>query len=371
MNYQEYNYSLNQQLESNWWTNVFIIFILAKLLMLYAYSTVNNGGGFIHSVMRADSWWFDNIIHNGYMMQVLTNDPIRMNQANWAFFPLYPMLCKLMIGITGLNAAIVEVAVNQTELLICLFLTYKMALKNMSPNSAIFLPLVIAFSPANIWFLAAYSDMTYLLFTVLVFQAYRVKRYWLAALLGYFLTLSRFVGIVIIVSHLISYWQYKQFNLRNSIELVLQLIIISSGLLTFMVYLHFKCGDALAFYHIQAAWGHLSTDWLHTPLKSFMDTWHSGVEHDRFFLAIAPFFLVILLLHKRFAEFAFAFLCLLAPILAGSLWSYSRYVLGIYPIYLSISLLHRRYPLLALGVLLLFVFISAGYYNDWFNDRWV
>jgi hypothetical protein len=302
---------------------------------------------------------------------VLTNDPIRMNQANWAFFPLYPMICKMIVGLSGLNAALVEIGVNQIELIICLCIVYKMALQNMSPNSALILPLVIAFSPANIWFIAAYSDMTYLLLTVLVFRSYAAKRYWLAAFLGYFLSLSRFVGIVIIVSHLISYWRNNQLDPRNIVKLLLQAIIISAGLLTFMVYLHFKCGDALAFYHIQAAWGHLSTDWLHEPVKSLTDTWHSGVDHDRFFLLLAPFFLVILLLYKRFEEFAFAFLCLLAPIVAGSLWSYSRYLLGIYPIYLSISLLHKRYQLLALGVLLLLVFISAGYYNDWFNDRWV
>ena len=62
---------------------------------------------------------------------------------------------------------------------------------------------------------------------------------------------------------------------------------------------------------------------------------------------------------------------MLAPIAAGSLWSYSRYALGMYPFYLACGLIARKSYLLGLGILLIAVFISASYWTVWLNDGWV
>lgn len=347
-----------------------VIFFIAKLMLLYEYYiVVNNGLGFIDSVMRGDSWWFHYTIQNGYMASPLTNDPIRMGQANWAFFPLYPIICTAIHFISNLEIRLIEIWVNQLELFLCLITSYKLALQTLPKQSAIFLPLAIATSPANIWFIAAYSDMTFLLLSVIAFDRLSNKQYWQFAIVGFLLSLSRFVGVLIIIPLLINFMRNNQ---RQPIKsLIIQIIIIMSGLLSFMLYLYFKTGDALAFYHIQSAWGHLNTQWINSPIDTFIKTWRTGVSHDRVFLIIAPASLMLLIIEKKYEEFSFAFLCIIAPIAAGSLWSFSRYLLGLYPFYLSIALIHRRNNLVGIAILIILAFISADYCNTWLNGNWV
>lgn len=347
-----------------------IIFVIAKLMLLYEYYiAVNNGLGFLDSVMRGDSWWFHYTIQNGYMTSPLTNDPIRMGQANWAFFPLYPIICKAIYFISNFEISLIEILVNQLELFLCLIISYKLALKTQPKQSAIFLPLIIATSPANIWFIAAYSDMTFLLLTIIAFDRLSNKQYWQFAIAGFLLSLSRFVGFLIIIPLLIKSMRNNQRQPNKN--LIIQALIIMSGLFSFMLYLYIKAGDALAFYHIQSAWGHLNTKWLTSPIDSFIKTWHTGVSHDRVFLIIATASLMLLIIEKKYEEFSFAFLCIIAPIVAGSLWSFSRYLLGLYPFYLSIALINQRSNLVGIGILVILAFISADYCNTWLNGNWV
>ncbi len=362
-----------------------LIFALGKLMLIFEWSqVVNTGLGFIDSVMRGDSWWFKNIVEHGYMHEVLTADPIRPLQANWAFFPLFPILTKLL-SLVGLPSSIAAIIVNQTQLLLSLYLAYWLALKSLPPRAAVFVPLMIAMSPANIWFMAAYSDMTYLFLSIVAFYCLKSERLWWFALSGALLALSRFAGVFILAALIIHYLQrYKcQRNQKLSnappvpdsqhiiIILLTQSIIVFSGLGAFMFTLYLIMGDPLAFYHIQSAWGHLGTNWWGNPWQTLLEIWNTGVAHDRLFLLLAPLWLSILIWEGYYAEAAFSFFCLLIPVAAGSLWSYSRYALGLYPFYLTIALIAKRSPPLALAILLLSVFISASYWTTWLNDGWV
>lgn len=349
-----------------------IIFCLAKLMLVYEWSqVVNTGLSFVGSVMRGDSWWFKNIVEHGYMHQVLVGDPIRNGQANWAFFPLFPLITKV-VTLLGFSSSIAAIIVNQLFLFLALVVGYKIGLLSFSRSIALIIPLAIAVSPANIWFMAAYSDMSYLFISMLAFYCLQRQSYWWFVFLGFLLALTRFTGFLLIVPLVISYW--RNHNLLTDKKwrwLLLQIMLIISGLGVFMLVLYLTMGDPLAFYHIQSAWGHLGTSWFKEPLQSWLSTWHSGVGHDRLFLALVPLWLAVLLWDKYYEEAAFALVCLLAPLAAGSLWSYSRYVLGVYPLYLAIALIARKSYLLGLMLLLLAAFISAGYWTTWLNDGWV
>lgn len=358
------------------WGRVFceclLIFCLAKLMVVYEWSQiVNTGLSFVDSVMRGDSWWFKNIVEHGYMQRVLSDDPIRVGQANWAFFPLFPLLTKF-VTLLGFSTAIAAIIVNQLFLLLALIVSYRIGLNLFSRQIALLLPLSIAVSPANIWFIAAYSDMSYLFISLLAFYCLSQRNYWWFVWWGFLLALTRFTGFLLIIPLIISYYRSGNlFTITKIWRLLLQCGLIFSGLGVFMLVLYLAMGDALAFYHIQSAWGHLGTSWFKEPLQSWLATWHSGVGHDRLFLALVPLWLIILVWDKYYEEAAFAAVCLLAPLAAGSLWSYSRYVLGIYPFYLAIAVIARKNYIVGILLLLIAAFISAGYWTTWLNDGWV
>lgn len=347
------------------------IFLVAKVMLMFEWNQVANSSlGFIFSIMRGDSWWFKNIVEHGYMHTVLTNDPIRMNQANWAFFPFFPLMVKA-VTIFGFSTESASVIVNQVELFASLYFSYQLTLTYLPKQTAMFVPLAIAVSPANIWFLAAYSDMTYLLLTILAFYSLRLRSYWWFAIIGCLLSLTRFVGFLIILPLLIHYYRNKMWSRRDLINLALQAFIILCGLLSFMFLLYEVMGDPIAFYHIQSAWGHLGTSWFSDPIGSIRGTWGSGVGHDRIFVVLLPIWLIVLIWNKYYEEAAFAFMSMLAPIAAGSLWSYSRYAMGLYPLYFAIALIARKNYIAGLAILLIATFISASYYTTWLSDGWV
>lgn len=359
----------------SWWRIVgecLLIFCIAKLMVVYEWSqVVNTGLSFVDSVMRGDSWWFKNIVEHGYMHETVTGDPIRNGQANWAFFPLFPLLTKL-VTFLGSSSSIAAIIVNQLFLLLALIISYRLALGMFSRQVALLLPLAIAVSPANIWFMAAYSDMSYLFISILAFYCLQRQSYWWFVFFGFLLALTRFTGFLMIVPLIISYWRNGYLLAgKKWWRLILQSALILSGLGAFMLVLYLTMGDPLAFYHIQSAWGHLGTSWFREPITSWLATWHSGVGHDRLFLVLVPLWLIILVWDKYYEEAAFALVCLLAPLAAGSLWSYSRYVMGIYPFYLAIAVIARKNYLLGILMLLLAAFISAGYWTTWLNDGWV
>ena len=350
-----------------------IIFALAKIMLVFEWSqVVNNGLPFVFSVMRGDSWWFKNIVEHGYMQQVLTNDPIRMGQANWAFFPFFPLLVKL-VSLVGFTSDIAAIVVNQIQLFLALIVSYLLALQLFEQNrlAAMCVPLLIAMSPANIWFMAAYSDMTYLFISIVAFYCLHHDRLWWFTLCGFLLAFTRFTGFLLILPLVVYYLRQHKFSKSERFKLVLQSLFILCGLVVFMLVLYVVMGDPLAFYHIQSAWGHLGTSWFTSPWQSLISTWGSGVGHDRLFVILVPFWLAILIWQRYYEEAIYGFFCMLAPIAAGSLWSYSRYALGMYPFYLACGLIARKNYLLGLGILLIAVFISASYWTVWLNDGWV
>ncbi len=358
------------------WGRIFgeclLIFCLAKLMLVYEWSQmVNTGLSFLDSVMRGDSWWFKNIVEHGYMRETVTGDPLRNGQANWAFFPLFPLLTKA-VTLLGFTTALAAIIVNQLFLLLALIVSYRIGLSLFQRQIALFLPLAIAVSPGNIWFMAAYSDMSYLFISLVAFYCLHRQSYWWFVWWGFLLALTRFTGFLLIVPLIISYWRNGNlFSAKKIWWLLLQSVLILCGLGVFMLVLYLRMGDALAFYHIQSAWGHLGTSWFTEPLQSWLTTWHSGVGHDRLFLVLVPLWLIILVWDKYYEEAAFAAVCLLAPLAAGSLWSYSRYVLGIYPFYLAIAVIARKSYIVGILLLLIAAFISAGYWTTWLNDGWV
>ena len=350
-----------------------LIFLLAKMLLLFIwYHIESTGFDFVHSVMRWDSWWFQSIVERGYMRELVSvTDEVHKNQANWAFFPLFPLLTKLFTFL-GLTSELAAIVVNQIELLGSMYFAYLLGLKNLSRQEALFIPLAIAFSPGNIWFMAAYSDMTFLFFSILAFYCLNSKHLWLFAAVGFLLALSRFTGFLIILPLIVYSLRNGMFQQKQLLSLTGQCLLIISGLMLFMLVLYLKMGDPLAFYHVQGAWNHLQTSWFSHPWDSLMGTWSSAITaDDRLFCVLVPLWVVLLVWDKFYEEAIYALACLITPIAAGALMSYNRYTLGIYSFYLAIALLARKSYLAAMLIFASVACISGIYWISWLSGKWV
>lgn len=104
--------------------------------------------------------------------------------------------------------------------------------------------------------------------------AYR-EQWLMVAFLGIFISATRNLGVMMVFPVLIlalqayGWREFFRFTER-AFKVVFTLWLIPLGLFSYMVYLYHLTGDALAFKHIQVAWGR----YMDSPL----DWWLSGFE---------------------------------------------------------------------------------------------
>ncbi|MBY6197796.1 hypothetical protein [Vibrio hangzhouensis] len=319
-------------------------------------------------ICRFDCMWFQRIADDGYALV-----PSYMkggNAANWAFMPVSPYLGKWVSWLVGdTNFALVLVS-NFTFLIsVAVFL---LALKQLRfsdeiQDVAIWL---MCFSPYTVYSLSGYSEPLYIALVSGVFIACYRQNWWLAGLLGLVAAITRNLGIMLVFSVLIfgiqAYGTSSFFRLRNNALSVLTAIwLIPLGFFTYMAYLHFHMGDALAFGHIQIAWGRVFSN----PLEWLI----YGVEKGG-----AKLYLVLVSLggfalngylwfRKRYAEALFMLINLLIPLSSG-VNAMPRYIFGLYPTYLAIMMLLERFPKARMPVLLVGAAVSTFFTIGFFSS---
>lgn len=198
--------------------------------------------------------------------------------------------------------------------------------------------------------------------------AYR-QQWLMVALLGVFISATRNLGVMMVFPVLIlalqayGWREFFRFTER-AFKVVFTLWMIPLGLFAYMFYLYHLTGDALAFKHIQVAWGR----YMDSPL----DWWLSGFELGgrKSYLSIMVMFGWALNLYlfsqKRWAEATLMFICCTIPLMTG-LNAMPRYMFGLYPTMLAIILLTHRWPAIRPAVLcisgMVASFIAVAFVN--------
>jgi hypothetical protein len=154
---------------------------------------------------------------------------------------------------------------------------------------------------------------------------------------------------------------------KEKIKQILALLAAPAALVMWMVYLHFHCGDALAFSHTQSAWGHKYT-W---PWKTliFDGAWYKEVIS---WYAIALVLMVILLLRRaRLGEQLFVGINVMFPLMTGLIASYYRYFSAIPQVFIRLfAAIESRWKLAVvicfiINTLLYYVWVSVLSHEAW------
>lgn len=271
-----------------------------------------------HAALRRlcewDCGWYLQIARSGYVPGPL----VPGRQADWAFFPLFPLLVRGTADVTGAPLVAAGVAVAA----VC-FLAFAVLgavhLRRTGRDPALFLLLLLCW-PMGFYFVAPYSEAPFAALATAALALLSAGRPGGAALAGLLLSATRPTGILLVAP----------VALARRRGALLRAVVAAGGLALFMLFLLVRTGDALAFLHVQAAWEHR----LRNPLAVLADPFRPHVaralrlvllEHAGWAVAGvgAAFFLTV---RGRGAE---ALLCggaTLAALLSGSLMSLQRYV---------------------------------------------
>src|SRR5574344_934464 len=280
-----------------------------------------------------DCGWFQSIADVGY--DTYPHGLKTGHAANWAFLPGFPMAGYWVGDLLGQDL-----------------------------ETSRFGVWLLAFSPFSIYFIAPYTESSFLLFTLAVFLcAYRRRWLWVGVA-GALMAATRNLGVMVVFPVVIlalqayGWRELLRFGDRTW-RVLLALWVIPFALFSFMLYLHLHVGDGFAFKNIQLAWGRIFDNPFHYWLEGF----ETGGR--KYYLSVVSLLgwamNGYLLYQRRYAEALFMLICTMVPIVTSTN-AFPRYLFGLYPTMLVMALFVRNKPIMRPLILALSALL-AGYFT--------
>jgi hypothetical protein len=190
---------------------------------------------------RWDGVWFLRIAAHGYSGPSVT------------FFPLYPLLVRLVAGGSGSPAPLLVASyvVSLAAFAGALYLLHRLVTVELGHDLARRALLMLSLFPAALFFGAPFSESLFLLLSVGAFYAARVGRLEWAGIAAALASATRAAGIALIVPLAIFWWRSRP---RRRSDLVF-VALAPFGLVLYSIYLAQRMGDGLAWVHAEKLWG--------------------------------------------------------------------------------------------------------------------
>lgn len=324
---------------------------------------------------RWDSGFYLSIASEGYRYQGVALPSV-------AFFPLLPLLIKLLTPLVG-DALIAGLLITNAALLAAMVLLYRLVEDEWGTRIATRSVWYVLIFPTAFFGSALYSESLFLLAAIGTLYAARRGRWGWAALLGIMATLTRLVGLIVAPMLLAEWWMQRQrrpHEQRPSLWALLAPTAAPLGTAGYMLYLQRTFGDPLAFVHASAAWDRVPRPFL-TTLGQLVQTSEGGWGHALLagqiplndwidaaavltFLGLAG----VLLWQRRWSEGLFVGLGALIALNSGLLMSQRRYMWVLFPAFVLLArwgehpLVDRIITTLALLGLALMTALYANWY---------
>ncbi|HYE67045.1 MAG TPA: mannosyltransferase family protein [Anaerovoracaceae bacterium] len=199
-----------------------------------------------------DSGWYLSIIKEGYAL----SGPVSQVQSNIAFYPLYPYLVKIVswpvYSLIPKDMVLIGFGVLLANcfLLGAMYLLYKLITLVFSDvelaERSILYMLVF---PTAFYFSCFYTESTFLFFAVASFYFAKTNKWLLASLMAALASLSRPLGVTIVVPLVFMYLEAAGWNFRKLRPDFLLLGLAPAALLLYMIGLYPVTADFLAIFN--------------------------------------------------------------------------------------------------------------------------
>jgi hypothetical protein len=311
-----------------------------------------------------DTGWYLNIAGGGYSAVLTPN-----GEANYGFFPLYPLLMKLVGAVIGNNYIAGLAISNACLILACLFL-YRLVVEDSDEDTARRSIKYLFLFPTAFILSGVFTESLFLMLLVACFYYARRGNWLVAGSLGFFLSLTRSIGVFAILPLFYEYMKSRGFKASGIRPDALCLLLIPAGLAAFMAYNHYLTGDYLAFAHIEATgWGHQLTNPVETLVKN-LTVQDLSINFNAWFTVAALAALILGYGKIGFSYWLLGMYSILVPLSGGvpAGWSMSRYILIIFPLFILFAKLGKdsRYDrAVTIAFLLLQGFLMVFWTNQY------
>jgi len=324
---------------------------------------------------RWDAGWYRSIAADGYFWNEVTG------VGNVAFFPLYPVLVRVL-ATTGLPLFWAATVLSHLSFLAAVVLLQRLqSLRTGAPADSSRLLALLTF-PWAFFLLAPYSEALFLALALGSFVAAHRDRWGLVALLGFLAGLTRLFGLALVPPLLLlalrrdsspgpSRWTRRASR-------ALAATAPAAGFAAFVAWLAFRFRDPLTFLHAQqGGWGRgRGLAGLQSSILAIADNvrgrgWlHLGPAVDLLVLLLLLAAVVHALRSGRLVDAAYVASGVTLIVGSGSLLSAGRYALVLFPVLGLPAVLVRR-PALWVAYLALASALQAYLIVRFVNDLWV
>lgn len=200
-----------------------------------------------HQLLQWDSEWYFKIVTDGYQYN---GDPTV--QQSIVFYPLFPTLARGVATIGGLTPADALLLVSNAAALLAIVILFKLVREEFGDQIALAAIALVSFFPASVLLSAGYTEPLALLLIVSFFLVLKRRYYFSAALLAGLTIATRSTGIVLLPVLVWEMWRNR--DQKPFLPALLPCVVLAtSGLWLFMIYLWSAFGSPLAFADGQAA----------------------------------------------------------------------------------------------------------------------
>jgi hypothetical protein len=308
--------------------------------------------GYFDALCRWDCSWYVRMAETGYDTYPV---PGRTPAGNWAFFPFYPMLVGAVGKLVPLPTIVLASLLSTLTAYLAVVLAWPLLGRSLRA-----LTLFAAFmlsGPLSMYFTTFFTEVMFVLLTVLVFRALARSDYLGAAFAAAFLSATRIVGVFASLSlglqALLDYrrntgtWRGVVGGLLGQPKLVLAVFVAPLGFFAYMAFLHYWIGDGFAFSHVQRAWARVVANPL-VYLWQGLTSWPTNgalLSNSQILALAAVGGLVVaglLALRRQWPAALFVLLATVVPLAAG-LASMLRFMAGMAPVTLTLATLLARH----------------------------
>ena len=305
-----------------------------------------------------DARHYVNIAVSGY-------EPPTKPESNIAFFPLYPLLIRIVLTAVGRvdvqTGAFVGLVIANVALYVALLYLSALVARDFSLSVARRTVLYVLVFPTTLFLSSVYAESLFLATAVASLYHARSGEWGRSATAGSLAALTRPFGILLVVP--IAVELYRQ---RPRLRSWLALLGPPIGLALFVAYLWSLFGDPLAYFRAGTTWGrgfHSPLDvligYIKGPLQAF-DWTYAWTDLISMVALVAILIAGIRLVPPSYSSYSAA--GLIFAMSTGVAWfSASRHALALFPLIIVLAVIGWRYRIFNWAWLVLSVFLAIAF----------
>ncbi len=323
-----------------------------------------------------DNWdgqWFLKVAEENYTPEPQSDRDLQSR----CFFPLYSMLIFIFGFVFG--NYISGLIISTIASLVGIIYLYKLVRWDYGDFISKRTVLYLIIFPTALFFSVIYSEALFFMFTIMAFYYARNRAWWLAGIFGLMSSLTRFIGLFIIVPLLIEYFisksDIKNWKFTWKIDWdILWLLLCPLGVLFYFIYLKLYVGDFFAYFLGQSVWGRGSVLDLFSKVGEVFSNFYIHYPHYSMIDIFVSLVFVVMLYYvfkkTKLSYFVYSAYIVLIPLLSGSFMSMPRMVLVSFPHFIVFAMWGKNKWLNYFFVLLFSVLLGVSVVM-FVNHYWV